>query len=226
MKIIQVTHVSVTKQSESPLTLLIQASGYVSTSGWTNPRLDSSGDSNPADAVLEFSFEADRPTGPSLQVLTPVFASIVVTPKIAIDAVAVAARLNQISVLAADFGTPPQATTMALGEEGPAPGTEATTFRASTLAIGEETPFPKTWRFGEEHPWPFPGPGPHPFPWPFPTTRALGEEGGPPWTSPAVDDPAPPWGGLTTQAVGEEGGGLPGLPGQPGPWPRGPFGGF
>src|SRR5262245_46862889 len=107
MKIFSVNQVAVIKISENPLTLSIQASGLTSTSGWSNPRLDNSADPSPKDAVLEFSFEADRPAGINLPILTPVQASIEVKPKNGADAVIVSSRTNSITVHASDFVLPP-----------------------------------------------------------------------------------------------------------------------
>ncbi len=137
MKIYRVLQVSVTKISESPLVLSIRADGLAATSSWTNPRLDNSADPNPDDAVLEFSFDADRPSGPSLQVLSPISATLDYTPTNGADAIIVSARIGSITVHAAEFITPgaPQPTTAAIGEEGPQP---------TTLAIGEEGPQPMT----------------------------------------------------------------------------------
>lgn len=167
MKIFQVTQVNVIKQSESPLKLIIQVMGLAASTGWTNPRLDNSADPTPADAVLEFSFEADRPSGIVLPVITPIAASIEVNPSNGADAVIVSSRTNSITVHASEFmtlsPTPGTVTTFALGEEDPVP---------STLAWGEESPIPTTRRFGEENPI---------------TTLAVGEES--PITNPRVDDP-------------------------------------
>ena len=94
MRLYQVTQVVVVRQSENPLKLLVHAMGVAASTGWTNPRLDPSGDPNPEDAVLEFGFEADRPQDNSLPMLMPVTASIVVTPRSA-DAVVVSAQDQQ-----------------------------------------------------------------------------------------------------------------------------------
>ncbi len=167
MKVFQVTQVTVIKQSESPLRLVIQVMGLAASSGWTNPRLDNSDDPTPADAVLELSFEADRPSGIVLPVITPIAASTEVSPSNEVDAIIVSSRTNSITVHASEFmtlsPTPGTVTTFALGEEDPVP---------STLAIGEESPMPTTRRFGEENPI---------------TTLAVGEES--PITNPRVDDP-------------------------------------
>ena len=129
MKVFRVTQVTVIKQSESPLRLVIQVMGLAASSGWTNPRLDNSADLNPADAVLEFSFEADRPSGIVLPVLIPIAASTEVSPSNRADAVIVSARTNSITVRASEFltisPTPGTVTTLALGEEGSVPTTLA-----------------------------------------------------------------------------------------------------
>lgn len=213
MKIFQVTQVTVIKHSDSPLRLCIQASGFAASSGWTNPRLDNSADPAPEDAVLDFSFDADRPTGIFLPVLTPISASIEVTPSTGADAVIVSSRTNSITVHASEFittmPTPPTGpiTTLALGEEGPT---------LTTLALGEEDPFPSTRAIGEEGPplttqalgeeSPMPSTRAFGEEDPPVTTLALGEEGSPvttlalgeedPMTDPRLDNPRPPfWGG-------------------------------
>lgn len=166
MQIYQVQQVTVLKKSESPLELVISAQGLVATSGWTNPRLDDSTDPKPGDAVLDFSFDADRPQGFALQVLTPVAATVIVRPAHGADAVIVSARTNKITVHVSEFEEMPT------GGSKPGPIT--------TRAIGEEmhpTTFPgleeqlTTFMVGEE----------------LPSTLRLGEEG--PWTDPRVDDP-------------------------------------
>lgn len=168
MKIFQVTQVTVIKHGESPATLCIQASGLAASSGWTNPRLDNAADPNPEDAVLEFSFDADRPTGVVLPVLTPISASVNITPENGADAVIVTARTNSITVHASEFKTLPTdsgpITTLALGEEDPV---------VSTRAAGEEGPVASTRALGEED---------------F-TTLALGEEG--PVTTEALGEEQP-----------------------------------
>lgn len=188
MKLFQVTDVRVMKRNESPLQLYIQVSGLAASSGWTNPRLDNSADPDPEDGVLVFSFEADRPTGISLPVLTPIAADIEVTPNNGADAVVVVARTNQLVVHASCFmaAQPPEFTTLAVGEEGPPPTTLAIGEETppTTLAIGEEGPFPSTRAFGEENP---------------PTTLAIGEEGPLPSTR-ALGEEDP----VTTLALGEE----------------------
>ena len=172
MKVYQVSQVSVIKVSESPLVLNIQVSGLAATTGWTNPRLENSGDPNPDDAILEFCFEADRPSGPVLPVLTPIMVCVDVQPTNGADAVIISSRTNSITVHAAEFMTPgssyPGLTTLAIGEEEP----KVTTFaigeedpKVTTLAIGEEEPKVTTLAIGEEDP--------------KVTTLAIGEEGNP-----------------------------------------------
>ncbi len=172
MKILQVTQVTVIKHGEPPM-LCIQASGLAATPGWTNPRLDNSADPTPGDAVLEFSFDADRPTDIVPQVLSPISASISITPDNGADAVIVTARTNSLTVHASEFRTasadPAPITTLALGEEDPV---------VSTRALGEEGPVASTRALGEED---------------F-TTLALGEES--PVTTLAVgeEEPGGPFG--------------------------------
>lgn len=169
MRVLSVQDVTVTRVGENPLRLYIEAWGQAATSGWTNPRLDGASDTNPADAVLEFGFEADRPGGIVPQVLTPIYAAAEVKPNHGADAVIVQARTNCITVHASEFlaghaGASARrglrVTTMALGEESP----------VTTLAVGEEG---ATLHVGEDPPV---------------TTLRLGEEG--PTTDPRLDDPA------------------------------------
>ncbi len=176
MKVYQVSQVSVIKVSESPLVLNIQVSGLAATTGWTNPRLDNSADPNPDDAVLEFCFEADRPSGPVLPVLTPIMVCVDFQPTNGADAVIISARTNSITVHAAEFY--PGLTTFAIGEEEP---------KATTLAIGEEEPKVTTFAIGEEEP--------------KVTTLAIGEEE-PKFTTLAIGEEEPK---VTTLAIGEEG---------------------
>lgn len=178
MRIFQVNQVRVIKYSDSPLKLVVQAQGMAASSGWTNPRLDNSRDPNPADAVIELNFDADRPNDNVLPVLTPIAASITLNLENGADAVIVSARINSITVHASQFICMPsggQITTLAIGEEG----------QPTTLAVGEEGPPATTLAIGEEG---------------QPTTLALGEENGP--TTLAIGEEGQP----TTLAVGEEGG--------------------
>lgn len=230
MKIYRVLRVHVVRQSESPLTLLINAEGLTTTSAWSNARLDVSGDPNPFDAIVELSFEADRPGGIVPQLLTPISATLIMTPNHGADAVVINSRTNSLTVHASEFIVPfvpgGQVTTFAIGEE--VPPTTGPRFEEAptTLRFGEEGPTfaqlgsegptfaqpgaegPTTYRWGEEEPSLLFGEDP--------TTRAHGEE---PFTDPRVDDPIGPI--FTTQVLGEEnpaGGGF-------GPG-GGPFGGF
>ena len=96
MKVFKVLRVSVTKITESPLKLSIQAEGLTATSGWTNPRLDNSVDPNPDDSVLEFNFDADKPSDISLPRLTQIMTTVDFAPTNGADAVIVSARTNSI----------------------------------------------------------------------------------------------------------------------------------
>ncbi|NET58648.1 MAG: hypothetical protein F6K47_21580 [Symploca sp. SIO2E6] len=194
MKVFRVLQVSVIRVSESPLVLSIRAEGLAATSGWTNPRLDNSVDPNPDDSVLEFSFDADKPSGISLPQLTPIMACIDFEPSNGADAVIVSARINSITVHAAEFIKPgeqrPQPTTLAIGEEEPTTQAlgEESPQQATTLAYGEEEPRLTTQALGEEEPQP--------------TTYAVGEEGPQQPTTYAVGEESPQQ--PTTYAVGEE----------------------
>ena len=172
MKILSVSSVVVQRIASTPSTLVIHAQGMAATSGWLNARLDNSADPNPADDVYEFGFEADKPAGIALQVLSPMSVSLEFKPPTAASAIVVSARGNSITVHASEFiegttvpGFPGQhATTMAIGEEGVPPW-----------------PLPTFRMMGAES---------------LPTTLAFGEEGHRPFpTSPLTDDPAPlpPW---------------------------------
>jgi hypothetical protein len=210
MKIYSVDSVAVLKKSATPLELVIMATGRAATTGWKNPRLDAAADPAPGDAVLEFGFEADPPGGISLQVLTPISASVDVRPGGGADAVIISSRTNSITVHASEFidgsGTSGLFTTLALGEEVP-----------PTLPGAEGGMFPTTLRFGEEH-WPTHFVGEQ-----LPTILR-GEHG--PFTDPRVDDPMGPV-VMPTSPFGEG-------PGPFNPWGGGdpwrgggnPFGGF
>jgi hypothetical protein len=215
MKVFRITSVVVVRSEGQ---LIVQATGLASSTGWTNPVLNSD-DPNPADKVLEFAFEATPPSGISLPVLVPLSASTIVDGK-NVDAIIVKARTNSIEVHASEFqeiGAP--VTTLAIGEEGPPP---------STAKLGEEGPPLTTLRLGEEDP-PFttlanvPGEeNPTLLQGEGGTTFRFGE--GPLGTDIRVDDPIAfqSGAGLTTLAVGEEGG-----PIDPRIFGRGtPFGGF
>ena len=167
MKIYQVTGVVVYRVSDRPLTLSIHATGLAATSGWSNSNLDNSQDPNPGDDVHEFSFEAAKPNGIALEVLTPISATLDFKPNAGAAAIVVSSRTNSITVHASEF------------IDGSRAG-NAFAANLTTLAIGEETP-PK---------WPTVR---YPFGEHVPTTFALGEEGIRPLpTSPLTDDPFPP----------------------------------
>ena len=56
---------------------LVIAMGQTRSSGWTNPRLVQGKDE---DGLAVFSFEADKPTGPVLDVLAPIVVSTILRP--------------------------------------------------------------------------------------------------------------------------------------------------
>lgn len=174
MQIYQIQQVTVLKKKDAPLELVVTAQGLAATTGWTNPRLDGTSDPTPADAVLDLSFEADRPAGIALQVLTPIVATAVLQPANGADAVVVSSRTNRLTVHASEFQAVPSGgslTTFAVGEEG----------SPSTQPFGED--LFTTFKFGEEGL----------------TTLRFGEET--PWTDPRVDDPI---GALSTGPLGED----------------------
>lgn len=214
MKIYRVTGVVVVRADDR---LIVQVSGLSASPGWTAISLKVD-DPNPEDRVLEFALDGTAPGGITIQVLTPVSASVVV-PAENVDAILVKARTNSVEVHASEFqavGKP--ITTFAIGEEGPLPTTER---------IGEEGPPITTLRLGEE--------GRPPITLLFPAaedpTRLFVENDptfkfgeGPLGTDIRLDDPAAfaAASGLTTLAVGEEGG-----PVDPRTLGQGtPFGGF
>jgi hypothetical protein len=155
MKIYSVTSVSVIKVSEEPLTLHIQAYGRVSSTGWTNVRLEAATVAK-GDTVLDFTFEADAPTGITAPVILPVTAAHNLHSKTAVDAIIVTSRTNSITVHASEFLTHSAAAALAqpalqgvhpatpLYGAGHVPSNPITTF-----IVGEEGP---TWLIAENHP--------------------------------------------------------------------------
>jgi hypothetical protein len=179
MLIYRVTHVYVAR-NEDPKKLIVHASGLTATAGWTSPRLvpvDVSIPERPLDpAILQFNFEADRPKGAALQVLTPIHTSLEISPEGAVDGVTVHAQTNSVTVhvsmflapaaaLAVSWATPP-----AMYYTGPDEHTPTTPYEnpPATYHVGER--LATTMVTGEEHL----------------TTVAVGEE-------------------ITTLVVGEEG---------------------
>ncbi|MEO6433726.1 MAG: hypothetical protein ABIO29_07090 [Sphingomicrobium sp.] len=77
-RIMEVTSVSAQIGDSSPPTLMVGATGKVSTSGWSNPELTPFVYINPpADGIQDFDFVADKPTGITNQLITPVKAKYV-----------------------------------------------------------------------------------------------------------------------------------------------------
>lgn len=166
MKIFSVDQVWVVRRNQDPPDIVIHAVGRTATTGWKNPFLDNSADPNPDDAVIELSFEAERPDGVSLPVLTPISATLAIAGSA--SAVIVRARTNSISVHASQFQP----------EVGATPTTTFVTGEAQvpTTTIALEELLPPTTFLGFEQL--------------FPTTHRLGEEGLS--TDPRLDDPAGP----------------------------------
>ena len=160
MKIYFVTSVSVIKVSEEPLTLHIQAYGRVSSTGWTNVRLEPAAPVK-GDRVLDYSFEADAPTGITGPVVLPVTAGLTIESKHAVDSIVVTSRTNSITVHASEFinhdpsAAPPQPAIQMQGIHpqgaGPqyGPG-QHPHYPITSYIVGEEGP---TWPFTEHH-WP------------------------------------------------------------------------
>lgn len=90
--------------------LIIHAAGLTATTGWTRPRLtrvEVSVPERPLDpTILQFNFEADRPEGPNLQVLTPIQASLEIRPEDSVNGVTVHAQTNSVSVHVSSFADP------------------------------------------------------------------------------------------------------------------------
>ena len=75
MQVHSVTDGSVLLSQSRPPAILLTAHGMVTTSGWSNPRLEAVVHTvPPADGIQEVDFQADPPQGITLQVLTPVSA--------------------------------------------------------------------------------------------------------------------------------------------------------
>jgi hypothetical protein len=76
-QVLKVANVSGTILKSNPPQLAIVAVGIVSTTGWTNARLEPYFYvMPPADGIQDFDFVADPPTGMTLQVLTPITAGL------------------------------------------------------------------------------------------------------------------------------------------------------
>ena len=98
MKIYRVTGVVVVRADDR---LIVQVSGLSASPGWTAISLKVD-DPNPEDRVLEFALDGTAPGGITIQVLTPVSASVVV-PAETVDAILVKARTNSVEVHASEF---------------------------------------------------------------------------------------------------------------------------
>lgn len=74
-RIFQIKEVELLILESFPPQLMINVSGFASTSGWTQPELRVD-DNDPSDGVYEYEFVATPPRGIALQVLTPITASL------------------------------------------------------------------------------------------------------------------------------------------------------
>lgn len=185
--------------------------GLAVTTGWRDIELVPLEKELSSDGILDLEFVGVPPKEPSIQVLTPVSASLLWKGDVKrLVGINVHSRSGaHIHLLPGPGG--PQPTTFALGEEGPGPTTMAMGEEGplpTTFAIGEEGPTPTTMFFGEEGPGPttlaFGEEGPGPGPGPAPTTLMFGEEGPDPTTL-AFGEEGPGPGPTTTLRFGEEG---------------------
>lgn len=181
VRLFSITDIKLAVLESNPPQLAVSVTGLSTTSGWKNVELVPLEKTLSPDGILDLDFVGEPPSGKTMQVLTPVAASVVWTQDVdRLVGVKVYSRSGDVTRLRVELAKnfTELATTLAVGEEGDGP---------TTKARGEEMPFPKTMMVGEEGPtlaW-----GEHP------TTFRFGEE----W-------PTVPWGeGPKTMRIGEEG---------------------
>lgn len=183
VRILSVDSVLIQMSPSDPPNAVITAHGLATTPGWTNVRLNPLEKKLSADGIFDLELVGDTPDGLVPQVLTPVQGSFMMKDDVArLVGVRIEARSNHLTHLiptqtaAAAPKTALQAeegfTTLALGEEGPAPKTAALFEEGKTLFQGEEGPPPKTAFAGEE----------------TPKTLAFGEEGPGPKTAAIAEE--------------------------------------
>jgi len=100
--IMTVKKVDLTLLKSQPPRLVINASGFVMTSGWVNGRLEPRFYIQfPADGIQDFDFVADPPEGITLMVISPITAKPVEwdNPPAALKGVRVHAQSNKIEAL-------------------------------------------------------------------------------------------------------------------------------
>ncbi len=199
---LSISDVRIYIEKSNPPQLAVFAGGMVGTPGWTGLELNPLEKKLSADGILDLEFVGEPPTGPVIQVVTPVSAHAVWTEDVdRLVGVKVYSRTNEVTRLVGQ-AAPQQPTTPAIGEETMPAG--AFTGRLTTDAIGEENPSPTTFAPGAENPFPttFALGEENPFPKTLlfgeegPKTIALGEETGPfvQETGPGFEDPGfPDW---------------------------------
>jgi hypothetical protein len=103
--IMKVVKVDLTWLKSNPPRLVITASGFVTTSGWKNGRLEPRFYIDfPADGIQDFDFVADPPLGMALQVISPITAEPIEwdNPPEKLKGVRIHAQANQIVALFED----------------------------------------------------------------------------------------------------------------------------
>ena len=100
--VISVAKVDLVLLKIQPPHLVINSTGFVTTSGWTNGRLEPRFYIQfPADGIQDFDFVADPPEGIESQVISPITAKPIewVSPPSALKGVRVHAQSNEIEGL-------------------------------------------------------------------------------------------------------------------------------
>ena len=103
--VIKVANVDLSLLKSNPPTLVISSGGFVSTSGWTNGRLEPRFYIDfPADGIQDFDFVADPPLGMALQVISPIVATPVEwsDPPAALKGVRVHSQTNSVESMLID----------------------------------------------------------------------------------------------------------------------------
>lgn len=91
----QVDKVTLVPTGSPPVHIEIKAEGMVSTSGWTNPQLILVDAKPDKDGNLYYDFKATPPGGISLQVLTPIKASVFLYDLTGVKAIVVKSVTNE-----------------------------------------------------------------------------------------------------------------------------------
>lgn len=106
--IMEIVDVRITKVQATPLQLVVDVVGKVSSSGWSNPTLAPRYyiGGTPPDGVQDFDFVADAPTGIVIWVIKPIRASLVIDGGLppSYKGVRVHSATNSIEMLLSDGG--------------------------------------------------------------------------------------------------------------------------